>query len=189
MVTIETDRLLIRHFAADDSGYLLEMIVQYQASEYAVYDHQWPTSVDEIRGVAEWFAGGDSYLAVCLKDDGRFIGFVSLNGSGEGPGGEFDLGYCFNFDYHGRGYAAEACSAALAHAFREREAAKVTSGTAAANLPSCRLLSRLSMRKTREGTASFCNDEDGRPMEFVGWGFELTRDDWLAAGQGSRSGE
>ncbi|MHB0874939.1 MAG: GNAT family N-acetyltransferase [Anaerolineae bacterium] len=181
MLTIATERLLIRNFTAADADSLREMIVQYQASEYAVYDHKWPTSAEEIRGVAEWFAGGDSFLAVCLKDDGRLIGFVALNGEGEGAGRILDLGYCFNFQYHGRGYATEACTAVLDRAFRGLEAASVTSGTAAANLPSCRLLARLGFRPTGESKGSFWQDEAGEPIEFVGHGYELTREEWLAA--------
>ncbi len=89
------------------------MIAQYEASELAAYDQQWPTSPDEIKGVSGWFASGDSFLAVCLKDTGRFIGFVSLNPEEKEDVREFNLGYIFNFDYHGKGFGTEACRAAV----------------------------------------------------------------------------
>lgn len=79
MTLLETERLIIRNFGTGDSEALHEMICQYESSELAAYDQQWPTSPEEIKGVTEWFAAGDSYLAVCLKDTGRFIGFVALN--------------------------------------------------------------------------------------------------------------
>jgi RimJ/RimL family protein N-acetyltransferase len=78
METIQTDRLTLRNFRPEDWRDLHEMIAQYQASEYAQYD-KWPTSEEEIRGVARWFSEGDSYLAVCLRTTGKLIGLVALN--------------------------------------------------------------------------------------------------------------
>ena len=75
MQPIETDSLTLRNFTAEDGPALLEMLVQYQASTYAKYDHQWPTDPEKIKGVAKWFAEGDAYLAVWLKETNAFIGF------------------------------------------------------------------------------------------------------------------
>ena len=183
-MAIETDRLVIRGFRADDAEPLRQMIVRYQASEYAAYDHRWPTSPEEVKGVAEWFASGDSFLAVCLKATGTLIGFVALNG-GEGEAGkELNLGYCFDADYHGKGYATEACRAALSRAFSTLGAARVVTGTAAANTPSCRLLARLGMSKTGEATGSFQQSEDGTPIDFLGYSFALSREEWARQGSG-----
>ncbi len=188
MTPIETARLRIRRFTAGDWEALHEMIVQYQASEYAPYDHAWPTSEEEIRQVTAWFAGGEQYLAVCLKDTERLIGFVCLNPEGEGAGAEYNLGYCFNFDYHGRGYATEACRALLDRAFGELGAERVVSGTAAANTPSCRLLRRLGFAKTGESVGSFRNGPDGKPLESLGYSFALSREEWERARRGEASG-
>ena len=53
MTTIETDRLTIRNFGADDWQDLQEMVIKYQESEYARYDHQWPTCMEEIKDIVE----------------------------------------------------------------------------------------------------------------------------------------
>ena len=71
MITLETDRLVIRNFCLDDAEALQEVISQYQASEYAIYDHPWPTALEKIKEIVAWFAQRDSFLAVCLKDTGR----------------------------------------------------------------------------------------------------------------------
>ena len=81
------------------------MIVQYQSSKYVVYDHKWPTSVEEIKSMTEWFASGDSYLAIWLEKESKLIGFISLIQTEDTR--EYDLGYCYNFDYHSMGYAKE----------------------------------------------------------------------------------
>ncbi len=182
MLPIETERLTIRQFVAGDWAALHGMIVQYQASEYAAYDQTWPTSPEEIKGVAEWFASGEQFLAVCLRDTGQFIGFVSLNLQEGDACRKYDLGYCFSFDHHGRGYATEACRAVLGRAFGELQAGEVTTGTAAANGPSCRLLERLGFEVTGEGMTSFRNGPDGKPIEFLGYAMALSREKWEGAG-------
>jgi ribosomal-protein-alanine N-acetyltransferase len=182
LTTLETKRLLIRNFKPGDWEALHEMIVQYQASELAAYDQQWPTGPEDIKRVAEWFASGDSYLAVTLKDTGRFIGFVSLNPEEKEGVREYNLGYIFNFDYHGKGYASEACRAALAHAFGTLQADDVITGTAAVNTASCRLLERLGFKKTAESTGSFRNDLEGKPIEFLGYTYVLSKADWHPGG-------
>jgi RimJ/RimL family protein N-acetyltransferase len=177
-ITLETGRLTLRNFVISDWEALHEMINQYESSELAAYDEQWPTSPEEIKQVTKWFAGGDSYLAVCLKDTDRFIGFVSLNQEQKEDCREFNLGYIFNFDYRGKGYATEACRAAIGHAFERLQAQRVVTGTAAANRASCRLLERLGFKKMAESVGSFRNTQDGKPIEFVGYSYALSRDEW-----------
>ena len=179
---LATERLVIRNFVPDDWEALREMILQYESSEYAAYDHQWPTSEEEIRDVAGMFTKGDSFFVVCLKGE-EFIGFVALNGTDVER--EFDLGYCFNFRYHGKGYATEACRAIIDYAFSRLAAVRVVTGTAAANRPSCRLLARLGMKQTDESTGSFRQTPDGEPIEFAALSFALSRDEWeMTQGEG-----
>ena len=159
MQTIQTDRLVIRNFRPEDWRDLHAMIVQYQASAYAQYDHKWPTSEEEIQGIARWFSEGDSYLAVCLPATGKLIGFVALNKEEREEGLAFNLGYVFDAGYHGQGYATEACRAAIEHAFERLDAATMVSGTASANLPSCRLLARLGFRETGGGMYALPRDQ------------------------------
>ena len=176
MIALCTAGLTIRSFSAADGQSLVELILPYQASEVAVYDGKWPTDPEKIRSVAEWFAESDRYLAVCLDESDRLIGLVSLSPKDNVPG-KYGFGYIFNFDFHGRGYATEACRAVVAHAFEAMQAQKVTSGTAA-NRPSVRLLDRLSFRKVGEGSGSFWETEGGEPIEFLGHSYAFSREEW-----------
>ena len=183
MDTIRTERLAIRNFQADDWQALQRMVVKYAASEYGAYDHRWPEGDEAIIGVAEWFASGDNFLAVCLADTGTFIGFVVLNPEDE-AGKALNLGYIFDSDFHGHGYVTEACQAALERAFVALGAERMVTGTAAANQPSCRLIARLGFQITGEGVGSFQNAPDGTPIKFAGYSFALSRDEWSARRQG-----
>lgn len=181
MIPIETARLVLRNFIDDDWESLHEMITQYQASEYAAYDQQWPTSAEEIKGITNWFASGDEFLAVCLQDTGQFIGFVALNPDDRADGRQYSIGYVFNSQYQGRGYATEACQAILGHAFNQLQAQKLVTATAEVNRPSRRLLERLGFQKTAENMASFRTSADGKPIEFLGYSYALTKPEWEKA--------
>jgi RimJ/RimL family protein N-acetyltransferase len=163
MVTIETDRLAIRNFGADDWQGLQEMIVKYQESEYARYDHEWPTATEEIKSAVEWFAGGDSYLAVCLKTTGKLIGFIAIGRREEREGRVHNLGYIFHPDYHGQGYAMEGCQAAMDYVFGQLAADGILTGTHPANEPSVTLLEKLGLKEIEQGE------------------FAISREEWLAA--------
>ncbi|MHB9032005.1 MAG: GNAT family N-acetyltransferase [Anaerolineae bacterium] len=175
MVALETDRLLIRTYRPDDWQALHAMITRYQANPLSRYDQPWPTDPAAYPAIAATLAGYDGMLVVCLKDSGEYIGHVTFT---PGEKGVFELGYIFDERFHGRGYASEACRAVISRAFSELHACKVTAGTALANTPSLHLLARLGFHKTSETQVSFQVDANGKPIEFTGGWFELTRADW-----------
>lgn len=178
MTLMETERLIVRNFLVGDWREVHKIIVQYQASELAQYDHQWPTSPEEIRKITELFASGNSFLAVCLKDSNQLIGFIRLNPDEGDSQRDFSIGYVFDPDFHSRGYATEACRAVLNRAFGQLQADRVVTGTAALNKASCRLLERLGFQKVGEEKASFRADENGKPIEFLGYHYVISKDEW-----------
>jgi ribosomal-protein-alanine N-acetyltransferase len=167
VTAIETDRLTIRNFGPDDWQDLQEVAVQYRASEWAKYEDPWPTSTEEVKGMVEWFAKGDDYLAVCLKATGKLIGLIAIERRKDQEGPVHNLGYVFHPGYHGHGYATEGCQAAMEHVFGQLAADGILTGTHPADEPSVRLLKKLGLRGIDRG-------------EFV-----ITREEWLALGQAS----
>jgi RimJ/RimL family protein N-acetyltransferase len=176
MTPIETDRLTIRNFHAEDWRDLQEMAINYQASEYAQYDHKWPTDEEGVRGMANWFAEGDRFVAVCLKPGGKLIGMISVNP--KEPGVEYGFGYVFHADYEGQGYATEAGRAMLAYVFGALGVLRITTGTAAANTPSCRLLDKLGFEVVARRMGALREGEDGQPIEVETLSLRLTREQW-----------
>lgn len=178
MIFLETGRLVIRNFKPSDWQMLHSMVIRYQATEMAAYDRPWPTSEEEIRNTTGWFASTNSYLAVCLKDTGRLIGYIGITPDETHGQRVYELGYAFDANYHGRGYASEACRAVLDHAFNELQADRIIAGTASVNQPSIRLLKRLGFQKTGEEMVSFRKDENGKPIEFLGYNFAILKAEW-----------
>ncbi len=151
MTVLETDRLIIRNFRPDDWQELQELAIRYQASQWAKYDHPWPTSDEEIKGMAEWLATEEGFLAVCLKTTGKLIGLLNIHRKKEEEGKVHGLGYVFHPDYHRHGYATEACRAGMARVFGSWAADEIRTGTHPDNEPSVRLLNRLGLLRIDEG--------------------------------------
>lgn len=177
MREIRTARLILRNFVAEDWIPLKKIIVQYMSSIYGKYDSQWPTDDEGIKGVCEWFSKGDDYLAVCDKESGVLIGMVCMNPTDRES--VCNLGYIFSPDHWGRGYAYEGCKAYISYAFKELGAKEVITGTAAENIPSCKLLDRLGLSMVKESVGAFCNDAHGKPILFKGYEYKLTCESWL----------
>ena len=181
MNAIETARLIVRNFRPDDWMALQEIIRQYQATEYAAYDHEWPSSPEELRRAIEWFAGQDGFLAVCRRETEDLIGLVTIKSDDSGGASCFNLGFIFDSRAHGQGYAREAGQAVLGLAFTEWGAQKVISGTALVNRPAVRLLERLGFQRVAESRGAFRNGPDGAPIVFTGLSVALTRDEWASS--------
>jgi ribosomal-protein-alanine N-acetyltransferase len=162
MISLETDRLDIRNFSPDDWQALQEVIIAYQASDSAQYEERWPTSDEKVREIAGWFAGGDDYLAVCLKNAGTLIGLVAIGRRQEREQQTHNLGYVFHPGYAGQGYATESCRAAMGYVFDQLAAEGILTGTHPDNKLSVALLKRLGLR------------------EIGGGEWALSRAEWLA---------
>jgi RimJ/RimL family protein N-acetyltransferase len=159
MITIETDRLTIRNFGPDDWQDLQEVAVQYRASEWAKYEDPWPTSTAEVKGMVERFAQGDDYLAACLKATGKLIGLIAIERRKDQEGAVHNLGYVFHPGYHGHGYAAEGCRAAMEYVFGQLAADGILTGTHPDNASSVRLLKKLGLGEIGRGEFAISKEE------------------------------
>lgn len=176
MIDIKTSRIVIRNFVINDWRDLQKIFINFGSSEYAIYDHHFPNSDNEVKSITERFANGNNFFAVCELTDNKVMGYVCLNGENDK---ELDIGYCFNDTYQGKGYATEACIAVTNYAFNTLHLERLTAGTAILNFPSCRLLDRLGFCKTSESNHSLTKTPEGNPIEFVGASFLLEENEWM----------
>lgn len=151
MITIETDRLQIRNFTANDWPGLQAVISHYQASASAQYEAPWPTSSKEIQDITTWFAGGDEYLCVALKATDTIIGLLAIERRKDKEGQVHNLGYIFHPAYQGQGYATEGCRAVMRYLFNQLAATAIHTGTHPANGASVRLLTKLGLQRINPG--------------------------------------
>lgn len=151
---IETDRLWLRPFAADD----FEDLCAFQTLP-AVARHRYnePRSREETRTLLDgWlansgFAAADDklILAMALKDRSRVIGQVGLTlRSVHSRQGE--IGFLMHPEFHRRGLASEACLPLLDLGFRHLGLHRVYGRCDSRNTASARLMERLGLRREAE---------------------------------------
>ena len=107
----ETDRLILRRYQKEDLQDLYEYLSDQEVVEYEPYR---PMTLNETKDNLEWRIGTDEMIAVELKDSHKMIGNVYL---GKREFEALEIGYVFNRNYWGHGYAAESCKRLIQRAF------------------------------------------------------------------------
>ena len=157
---METERLIIRNFTPEDGQDLYEYLSQEETVRYEPYG---VFSEEEAAEEAKKRSNNPDFRAVCLKDGGKLIGNIYLS---KREFDEWELGYVFNFNFCGKGYATEAAKAVADDVFKNQNAHRVTAMCNPLNYRSRKLLERLGLR--REGHLKqnvwFKTDKDGKPV-------------------------
>lgn len=157
MNSIDTERLRLRAFEDGDAEGLLAYHRDPPVNCFA--DEKLETLEEALKDVR--LRKTDEFqFAVCLRDSDRIIGNVFADF--EKPD-TFGVGWFFNADYSGQGFATEAARAYCSYLFDERGARRIYAYVEDDNIPSQRLCERLGMRREalfRE-FISFVNNPDG----------------------------
>lgn len=173
METIETDRLVLRNFRRSDAAGLFAYLREPKASCFLSLKL---ASMKEAEAEAERRSADDEHIAVCLKDTGQLIGDVFAVPETD----TFSVGWNFNSDFGGHGYALEAARALFSLLFEDRGARRLYAYVEDRNTSSQRLCERLGMRK--EGLfvefVSFMNDDAGHPVYENTMQYAILRREW-----------
>jgi len=148
---IRTERLLLRPFTLED----IDDVSAYQSREDVCRYIPYPPRTRER--VAERTAppharstieepGHALLLAVQLRQAGHVIGDVMLHWASR-EHGTGEIGYVFNPDYAGHGYATEAVRELLRLGFADLRLHRIIARTDARNIASVGVLRRLGMRQ------------------------------------------
>lgn len=159
---IRTNRLYIRDLHASDWREVQEIFIDFNNSEYAVYDMPLPTEDSKAKSLVEQFAESGLFFVVCLSE--KIIGYICFHVND----GKYDLGYCFHSSYHLKGYAYESIQTLIEYFAKEHGVHCFTAGTAVKNIPSCSLLKKLGFDCVSTEKVSF----DGK-FSFQGANFLL----------------
>lgn len=111
MMQLETPRMLIRNFLADDADDLHEILGDAQTMEYS----EPPYDLEQTKRFLESFciARGGAVAAVDRQTN-KVIGYILFT---EVEAGEYELGWFFNRHFWRKGYAYEACKGLMDYAF------------------------------------------------------------------------
>lgn len=147
---LETGRLFLRQFSAQDAGYLYELnrdpeVIQFTGDP----------PFDSVENAAEFLEGYDAYRkdgfgrwAVVDKSTGEFIGWCGLKRNSEN---QVDIGFRFFKKVWNRGYATESARACLEYGFRRHGFQEIIGRAAKKNSASIRVLEKIGMVYWKEG--------------------------------------
>ena len=175
MDTIETDRLVLRNFRTEDAADLYAYLREPRASCFLSLKLE---DIGAARAEAEERSRSDEHIAVCLKTSGRLIGDLFAVPEDD----TVSVGWNFNADFGGQGFAFEAARALFAHLFAAGGARRLYAYVEDHNTASRRLCERLGMRQ--EGLfvefVSFKSDDNGKPIYENTMQYAILRKEWDA---------
>jgi len=148
---LETPRLTLRRFRVGDAERVTEITSNWNVARMLRLA-PYPQSVEEKRAwlashEAEWIAGAAYRFA--LIEDGVLIGCADVD---EIASGDNEIGYWLDERCWGRGLATEAATAVRDFALGALALDRLTSGHAADNPDSGRVLTKLGFRWTDDAT-------------------------------------
>ncbi|CAG6395039.1 N-acetyltransferase [Actinacidiphila cocklensis] len=180
---LETERLALRRFTADDADLLIELdsdtaVMRYLTGGVATA----PEIIRErhlphiIAGYEKW-DGDLGLFAAHERDGGAFIGWFCLRPEPGGPRDEAELGYRLRQAYWGRGYATEGSQALLHKGFTGLGLRMIWAATMAVNRGSRNVMGKLGM--TLADTIPTPPDmEMVEGSEHGGVRYEITKEQW-----------
>jgi RimJ/RimL family protein N-acetyltransferase len=178
-VVLTTPRLLLRTFRRDD-------LPQYAAlnadPEVVRYLGGVPLTREYSDEIAEWaqqcFAeSGLGLLAVERREDAAFLGMCGLHHLQSYPD-DVEVGWRLSREHWGRGYATEAATGWLDHAFGPLDLPRVISITEPPNVRSLAVMRRLGMVFDHAAEV----EEDGELFKAVV--YSITGDQWRSSSRG-----
>ncbi|MEV8512503.1 GNAT family protein [Dactylosporangium sp. NPDC051484] len=148
---LQTERLLLRRFRADDAPALAAYRSDPDVARYQSWDAPFPRSaaVAFVEGLAGSDPGAEGWFqyAIERRDDGVLVGDVGVNRHDAGR--QAEIGFTLAPASQGRGYGAEAVRRVVAHLLVTDGLHRVHASLDARNARSARLLERCGFR--REG--------------------------------------
>lgn len=174
---IETARLLLRRFTMDDVD---ELAAIFAKPEVFWYPHRRGLTREETetmvkeRFIGLWEEQGFGHFAVIRKSDERLLGYTGLAIPYFLPEvlPAVEIGYRFDPDAWGNGYATEASAASLDYGFDIVGLDRIIAIYHIENVRSGLVMERLGMTVERDTV----EPEDGSPLRV----YEILRDAWRA---------
>lgn len=162
-VFLETERLIIRNWRADDQLLIRPMSLDPEVMKYI--GHYQPWSEDETRQfvsnrMSDFERYGWTMWPLVLKETGAFVGYCGflrrMYGEYEG---EIEIGYALAKDAWGRGLAAEAGGRILRYGFEALDFERVIASARSENTRSIRVMEKMGMR-----SIGLSLNDKGRPV-------------------------
>ena len=182
-VYLETERLKLRRFTADDVDDLVELDSDPDVMRFINGGR--PTPREEIENdVLPAFLAyyerdeGYGFWAAVEKSAGRFVGWFHLRPGEDSPPGEVELGYRLRTPAWGKGYATEGSRALIDKGFAELGVERVFATTMTVNVASRRVMEKAGLKFVRTFHQPWPDYIEGQEQGDVE--YALLRSEWRA---------
>jgi RimJ/RimL family protein N-acetyltransferase len=183
-ILLETARLRLRYFTADDADRLVELDSDPEVMRHITFGVPTPRAAYQDTYLPRWFEiyvrqPGLGYFAAETHDTGEFLGWFHLRDDRIEP--EYvELGYRLRRSAWGCGYATEGGRALLHHGFGTLGLERISARTLKRNLASQRVMQKCGFAHAGE----FVYEQDaiaGRSAdERAAVKYVVTRSEWLS---------
>jgi RimJ/RimL family protein N-acetyltransferase len=152
---LESERLKLRRFTADDADLLIELDSDPAVMRYLSGGEPTEPEIIRERYLPNILAGYDKWdgnfglFAAHEKSSGAFVGWFHLRPEQGAPLDEVELGYRLRRSDWGKGYATEGSRALLYKGFTELNVRSVWAATMSVNLASQKVMDKLGMTCAR----------------------------------------
>jgi [ribosomal protein S5]-alanine N-acetyltransferase len=150
MQPLETERLILREFVKSDWKAVHEYASDLEVVQYLEWG---PNTADESLSFLEGTLACQKEkprrifeFAITLKENGKLIGACGIRLHDQNHE-QADLGYCFNRQYWGKGYASEASKAVVDFAFKTLGLHRIVATCDTSNLASAAVLRKTGLRQ------------------------------------------
>jgi [ribosomal protein S5]-alanine N-acetyltransferase len=169
MTILETPRLVLREFVADDRDALARVLSDPETMRF------YPAPLDRA-AVEEWIArnrrrygkDGHGLWAMVSRSTGELIGDCGLTVQTVHAADEIEIGYHVRRDCCGQGFATEAAHACREYGFAKLPVERLISLIRPENLPSCRVAEKNGMTVSKEVMRA----------GFLHYVYSIRRDEW-----------
>lgn len=153
---LETERLRLRELEPSDVDDLREMLADEEARRVFARVVHMPDYAERwvARNLKRYAEDGHGLWALETKAEGAFAGDCGITYQQVGDERLLEVGYHLTLAARGKGYATEAASACLRHAFERLGATRVVSIVAVDNPASAKVAERIHARR-QEGLERF----------------------------------
>ena len=154
---IETDRMVIRDFTVNDVNDMQDIL----GDEETMKNCEPVYTIEKTADFLQTFCiGKRGAVAAVHKETAKVIGYILFNGFNEGV---YEIGWFFNRNFWGQGFAYESCKAVIDYAFDKMNAHKVFAETID-GIKSVHLMKKLGMKpegiqrsQTKDNSGNWAN--------------------------------
>ena len=151
---METERLTLRQFTAEDVDLLVELDSDPEVMHYITGGHATPREEIERDELPAFLAhherdDGYGFWAAIEKSTGRFVGWFHFRPAKAAHPNEVELGYRLCKSAWGKGYATEGSRALIDKGFAELGVQRVVAFTMVVNVASRRVMEKAGLRFVR----------------------------------------